>query len=95
MAVDFYHRFKDDLTIAKRLHASSYRFSVAWTRIFPDGDGALNEAGLKFYSDVVDYMLSLGIEPAVTLYHWDLPQVITSSIHPYRLFNAMQCGFGY
>ncbi len=75
VACDFYHRYKEDLGIAKRLHASSYRFSIAWTRIYPNGDDTVNKEGLKFYSDVIDYMLSLGIEPAVTLYHWDLPQV--------------------
>ncbi len=61
--------------MAKRIHAKSYRFSIAWTRIFPDGSGAINHAGVRHYVNVVDELLAPNIEPAVTLYHWDLPMV--------------------
>ncbi|BDA42218.1 beta-glucosidase 1A [Coccomyxa sp. Obi] len=73
---DFYHRFKEDFALAKQLHAKSYRFSIAWARIFPNGDGAINLAGIQHYVEVVDELLKLGIEPAVTLYHWDLPMAL-------------------
>ncbi len=75
VACDFYHLYPEDLRLAKRLHAKHFRFSVAWTRVFPKGDGPLNQAGLDYYSKVVDTILELGMVPAVTLYHWDLPQV--------------------
>jgi beta-glucosidase len=59
-----------------RLGIQSYRFSVAWTRVFPEGRGRQNPAGLDYYSDVVDTLLAAGIEPCVTLYHWDLPAAL-------------------
>jgi beta-glucosidase len=73
VACDHYHRMKEDVAIMKELHLECYRFSVAWTRIIPDGDGAVNEAGIKFYSDLIDELLKAGIRPLLTLYHWDLP----------------------
>ena len=72
-ACDSYHRYKEDVAILKELGIKNYRFSIAWTRVLPEGTGRVNEAGLKYYSDLVDELLARGITPYVTLYHWDLP----------------------
>ena len=71
-ACDHYHRWREDVALMKELGLKSYRFSVSWSRIIPQ-EGMVNEEGLKFYSDLVDALLEAGIEPLVTLYHWDLP----------------------
>ena len=76
VAVDHYHRFKEDVALMKEQGLKAYRFSVAWTRIFPNGRGEVNQAGLQFYIDLVDELLGNGIEPVLTLYHWDLPQAL-------------------
>lgn len=72
-ACDFYHRYKDDLLLVKALGFNSFRFSISWSRLLPDGTGKPNPAGLQFYNDLIDECLQLGITPFVTLYHWDLP----------------------
>ncbi|WP_281886007.1 GH1 family beta-glucosidase [Paenibacillus sp. YYML68] len=74
VACDSYHRYEEDIALMKELGIQSYRFSIAWPRIFPNGDGEPNEAGLDFYHRFVDCLLANGIEPMCTLYHWDLPQ---------------------
>lgn len=76
VADDHYRLWQHDLDLMQRLNLNAYRFSVAWPRIFPDGYGRVNEAGLDFYSRLVDGMLARGIEPFLTLYHWDLPQAL-------------------
>jgi len=80
VADDHYHRFREDVALMRSLGLQSYRFSVAWPRITPqvstEGLGPVNEEGLAFYRDLVDELVSAGIEPAVTLYHWDLPQAL-------------------
>ena len=73
VACDTYHRIGEDIALMKAHGVKAYRFSLSWARIIPDGDGAINEAGLAYYSDVVDQLIAAGIEPMVTLYHWDLP----------------------
>lgn len=73
-ACDHYHRWKEDLDLVKALGVGAYRFSVSWPRVLPTGIGAVNEAGLAFYDRLVDGLLERGIEPWLTLYHWDLPQ---------------------
>jgi len=75
VATDFYHLYPSDLKMAKRLGAEHFRMSISWARIFPDGDGAINQAGIDHYNKVIDYSWDIGIEPVVTGYHWDLPQV--------------------
>ena len=75
-AADAYHRFEEDLDIMASLGIKNYRFSVSWPRVIPDGDGAVNEAGLAYYERVTDACLARGITPWVTLYHWDLPQAL-------------------
>jgi len=74
IACDHYNRFADDIKIMKSLNLQSYRFSVSWPRVIPSGTGAVNKEGLNFYITLVDALLEAGIEPCLTLYHWDLPQ---------------------
>ncbi len=76
VAVDHYHRYREDVALLAGLGANAYRFSVSWPRVLPEGRGALNERGLDFYRRLVDELLSAGITPFVTLYHWDLPQTL-------------------
>jgi beta-glucosidase len=76
VANDHYHRYKEDVALMKELGVTAYRFSIAWPRIFPEGEGTPNPAGVDFYSRLVDELLGAGIEPFVTLYHWDLPQAL-------------------
>ena len=73
VACDHYHRFKEDVKLMREIGLKSYRFSVSWARIFPDETGRVNEKGLRFYSNLLDELLKAGIEPILTLYHWDLP----------------------
>ena len=76
VAVDHYHRYKEDIALMAELGLRAYRFSISWPRVFPTGNGAVNEAGLQFYENVVDECRKYGIEPMITLYHWDLPQAL-------------------
>lgn len=73
---DFYHRYKDDLLLAKALGFNTFRFSISWSRILPDGIGKANKEGIAFYNKVIDECLKLDLVPFVTLYHWDLPQAL-------------------
>jgi beta-glucosidase len=73
IACDHYHRFREDLDLMASLRLASYRFSLSWPRIIPDGAGPINPAGLDFYDRLVDAMLARGIRPFATLFHWDLP----------------------
>lgn len=70
---DFYHRYRDDLLLAKSLGFSVFRFSIAWSRVIPEGTGRVNQAGVQFYQRVIDACLELGMIPCITVYHWDLP----------------------
>jgi beta-glucosidase len=74
VACDHYHRMPEDVALMGRLRVNTYRFSVSWPRVQPRGRGSLNEAGLGFYDRLVDRLLDAGIDPWITLYHWDLPQ---------------------
>ena len=71
-ACDHYHRFREDVAIMKELGLKSYRFSLSWSRIIPE-EGTVNEKGIAFYNALIDELLAAGIEPLITLYHWDLP----------------------
>ncbi len=76
VACDHYRRMEEDVALMKRLGLTAYRFSIAWGRVLPEGRGRVNEAGLAFYERLVDALLAAGIEPLVTLYHWDLPTAL-------------------
>jgi beta-glucosidase len=76
VACDHYHRFESDAALMQTLGIRNYRLSVAWPRVIPDGDGAINPRGLDFYDRLIDALLAHGITPWVTLFHWDLPQAL-------------------
>jgi len=73
VACDHYHRYKEDVQLMKQIGLQAYRFSTAWPRILPNGTGAVNEKGLDFYDRLVDELLMNGIQPFLTLFHWDIP----------------------
>ncbi|XP_047336468.1 putative beta-glucosidase 41 [Impatiens glandulifera] len=75
-AVDQYHRFQNDIELMKDLGMDAYRLSISWSRIFPNGTGMPNQEGIEHYNSLITALLKKGIEPYVTLYHWDLPQVL-------------------
>jgi beta-glucosidase len=76
VACDHYNRYREDVRLMKDLGHNAYRFSVSWSRVLPRGRGKVNSAGLSFYSRLVDELLAAGIEPYLTIYHWDLPQAL-------------------
>ena len=73
VACDHYRRWHGDIALMKQLGLNAYRFSISWSRVFPEGRGRVNPKGLDFYSRLVDGLLEAGIEPWPTLFHWDLP----------------------
>jgi beta-glucosidase len=75
-ACDHYHRLEEDLDLLQEMGVDAYRFSVAWARVLPSGVGDVNEPGMQFYERLVDGLLERGIEPWLTLFHWDLPQAL-------------------
>jgi len=76
VACDHYNRYREDVGLLRDLGATTYRFSISWSRILPEGTGRVNEAGLDFYRRLVDALLEHGIRPMATLYHWDLPAAL-------------------
>ncbi|MGQ0815822.1 MAG: GH1 family beta-glucosidase [Gemmatimonadota bacterium] len=76
VACDHYHRYREDVALMRELGLQSYRFSISWSRVLPDGRGTANRKGLDFYSRLVDELLAAGIVPNATLYHWDLPAAL-------------------
>jgi beta-glucosidase len=76
IACDFYHRYSDDIALMRELGLDAFRFSISWPRVLPEGRGRVNEKGLDFYDRLVDELLGNGIDPYVTLFHWDTPQIL-------------------
>ena len=78
IADDSYHRYQEDVQLLSNLGAKTYRFSLSWSRIFPEGRGKPNEPGMAYYERLVDELLRKGIQPYPTLFHWDLPQALAN-----------------
>lgn len=92
VASDFYHNWKEDIALMKELGMKAYRFSISWARIIPDGDGEINEKGIEFYNKVIDCLKENGIEPFVTLYHFDLPYAL---VKKYNGWECRDCAFAF
>ncbi|KAG6607834.1 putative beta-glucosidase 41, partial [Cucurbita argyrosperma subsp. sororia] len=90
--VDQYHRFKDDIQLMKDMGMDAYRFSVSWPRILPNGTGKPNPDAINYYNDFIDALLEKGIQPFVTLYHWDLPQVLEDEYEGWLSRRIVQGG---
>ncbi|MEK5175588.1 glycoside hydrolase family 1 protein [Heyndrickxia sp. FSL W8-0496] len=88
VASDFYHHFKEDISLMKELGMKTYRFSISWARIIPDGDGKVNQKGIDFYNKVIDLLLENGILPFITLYHFDLPFAL---VEKYNGWESRDC----
>lgn len=78
---DHYNRYREDVALMKAMGLDAYRFSISWPRVLPNGEGKVNETGLDFYDRLVDELLAAGIDPYVTLYHWDLPLALQKRYH--------------
>ena len=76
IACNFYNKFEEDILLMKSMNIKNFRFSLAWSRIIPNGIGNVSQAGIDYYNKVIDFCLAYGITPWVTLYHWDLPQAL-------------------
>lgn len=92
VASDFYHHWREDIALMKELGLKAYRFSLAWSRIIPDGDGEVNPLGIAFYNQVIDELLKQGIQPLVTLYHFDLPYAL---VEKYNGWESRECAFAF
>ncbi len=92
VASDFYHHWREDILLMKELGLKIYRFSISWARIIPDGDGEVNAKGLKFYNQVIDFLLENDIMPFVTLYHFDLPYAL---VEKYNGWESRDCVFAF
>jgi beta-glucosidase len=76
VACDFYNQYEKDIDLIQQLNIPNFRFSISWARILPNGTGEINQAGIDHYNRVIDYCLKKGVEPWITVYHWDLPQAL-------------------
>ena len=92
IASDFYHHWREDIGLMKELGMKIYRFSLAWARIIPDGDGEVNPDGIAFYNQVIDCLLEHGIRPFVTLYHFDLPYAL---VEQYNGWEDRRCALAF
>ncbi|CAK0866596.1 unnamed protein product, partial [Prorocentrum cordatum] len=75
-ACDHYHRWKEDVALMKKLGLPAYRFSIAWSRLLPEGRGEVNPKGVEFYNNLINELIANKITPLVTIYHWDLPECL-------------------
>lgn len=88
VAADFYHHYKEDIQLMKECGLKSFRFSISWTRIYPKGNGEVNQKGIEFYKNLIDELIKADIVPIVTLFHFDLPQAL---IEQYNGFCSRSC----
>ena len=95
IAIDHYHRYPDDIRLMKSLGAATYRFSISWPRVFPQGSGQPNTKGLDFYDRLTDALLANGIAPYATLYHWDLPQALQERLGGWELADTAKAFADY
>ena len=92
VAADFYHHYEEDIDLMKELGMKTYRFSIAWTRIIPDGEGEINLEGISFYNKVINKLIENNIEPFVTLYHFDLPFAL---VEKYNGWESRETGYAF
>ncbi|WP_124067730.1 glycoside hydrolase family 1 protein [Clostridium sp. E02] len=92
VASDFYHHWKEDIALMKEMGMKIYRFSLSWARMIPDGDGEVNQKGIDFYNNVLNCLLEHGIQPFVTLYHFDLPYAL---VEKYNGWESRDCAFAF
>lgn len=92
VASDFYHHWNEDIDLMKELGMKTYRFSISWARIIPDGDGKVNQKGIDFYNKVIDKLIEYDIIPFVTLYHFDLPYAL---VEKYNGWEARDCAYAF
>ena len=95
VADDHYHQYKEDIQLMKRLNIQAYRFSIAWSRILPDGRGPINMAGIHFYHQLIDALVRQNIEPWITLFHWDLPQALQDEYNGWMDIRTVDCFVEY
>ena len=94
-ASDHFARYKEDVALMKALGVTAYRFSIAWPRVFPDGNGEPNPKGMDFYNRLVDELLANGVAPYATLYHWDLPQSLQDRVGGWQSRDTAQAFGAY
>ena len=92
VASDFYHHWNEDIEMMKELGMKTYRFSISWARIIPDGDGEVNQAGIEFYNKVINKLLECDITPFITLYHFDLPYAL---VEKYNGWQSRDCAYAF
>ena len=94
-AGDHYHRWRDDVALMKEMGVKAYRFSISWSRIFPDGTGNINETGARFYDTLIDALLEANITPWVTIYHWDLPSALQTKFGGWMSHETIEAFWHY
>lgn len=90
IACDHYHRYKEDVALMKEMGLKTYRFSLSWPRILPNGTGEINAEGIAFYDALIDELIENGVVPMITLYHWDLPQALETAYDGWASKNIVQ-----
>lgn len=91
VAIDFYHRYKEDIALLKQMGFNFYRFSIAWARVVPNGDDEVNEEGLAFYDKIIDELLAAGIEPMICMYHFDTPYHLAKTYNGFASRYTVDC----
>lgn len=90
VAIDEYHRYPEDIALMKEMGMNCYRFQISWSRVNPTGDGEFNEAGIKFYSDLIDALLAAGITPMICLYHFDMPLALAEKYNGFMSDHVVE-----